>query len=156
MIQRKQTLFLLLVVIASVLSFFFPLASFIGAKESIVLFVQKAHSLVPDSSFNQNGYFSLPLLSATGFVILFSFIAIFLYKNRRSQLQIIKVCILVEIILIGLFFFYYVNTLERLTGATVEYKTAVFMPLISLVFLVLAYRGVLQDEKLVRSADRLR
>ncbi len=156
MIQRKQTIFLLLVIIASAVSFFFPLAEFIGAKESIVLFVQKAHSLVPDSAFNQNGYFSLPLLSATGFVMLFSLITIFLYKNRKSQLQVIKVCILVEIIMIGLFFFYYVSSLEKLTGGTAEYKTAVFMPLISLVFLVLAYRGVLQDEKLIRSADRLR
>ncbi|UBM63491.1 DUF4293 domain-containing protein [Candidatus Sulfidibacterium hydrothermale] len=156
MIQRKQTIFLLLVIIASVISFFFPLAQFIGAKESIVLYVQKAHSLVPDSAFNKNTYFSLPLLSATGFVILFSLITIFLYKNRKTQMQIIKVCILVEVIFIGLFFFYYVNTLQKLTGATAEYKTAVFMPLIALVFLVLAYRGVLQDEKLVRSADRLR
>ncbi len=156
MIQRKQTVFLLLVIIASVAGFFFPMAQFIGAKESIVLFVQKAHSLVPDSPFNRQPYFSLPLLSATGFVILFSFIAIFMYKKRKVQMQIIKVCILVEVAFIGLFFFYYVNTLQGLTGGTVEYKTAVFMPLISLVFLVLAYRGVLHDEKLVRSADRLR
>jgi len=156
MIQRKQTIFLLLVIIASVVSFFFPLAEFIGVKDSIVLYVQKAHSLVPDSPFNKNEYFTLPLLSATGFIILFSLITIFLYKNRKTQMQIIKVCILVEIIFIGLFFFYYVDALQKLTGATAEYKTAVFMPLISLVFLVLAYRGVLQDEKLVRSADRLR
>ncbi len=156
MIQRKQTVFLILVIIASVAGFFFPLAQFIGAKESIVLFVQKAHSLVPDSSFNQNHFFTLPLLSATGFVILFSLITIFMYKKRKVQMQIIKVCILVEVLFVGLFFFYYVDTLEKLTGGTAEYKTAVFMPLISLVFLVLAYRGVLQDEKLVRSADRLR
>ncbi len=156
MIQRKQTVFLLLVIIASAVSFFFPLADFIGAKESIVLFVQKAHSLVPDSAFNKNVYFSLPLLSATGFVVLFSLITIFLYKRRKTQMQIIKVCILVEIAFIGLFFLYYVNFLQKLTGGTAEYKTGAFMPLISLVFLVLAYRGVLQDEKLVRSADRLR
>ena len=156
MIQRKQTVFLLLVIIASAVSFFFPLADFIGEKESIVLFVQKAHSLVPDSAFNKNVYFSLPLLSATGFVVLFSLITIFLYKRRKTQMQIIKVCILVEIAFIGLFFLYYVNFLQKLTGGTAEYKTGAFMPLISLVFLVLAYRGVLQDEKLVRSADRLR
>jgi len=131
MIQRKQTIFLLLVIIASAVSFFFPLAEFIGAKESIVLYVQKAHSLVPDSVFNKNAYFSLPLLSATGFVMLFSLITIFLYKNRKVQMQIIKVCILVEIIFIGLFFFYYVSTLEKLTGGSAEYKTAVFMPLIA-------------------------
>ncbi len=156
MIQRKQTIFLLLVIIASAASFFFPLAEFIGAKESIVLFVQNAHSLVPDSAFNKNSYFSLPLLSATGFVMLFSLVAIFSFKKRKVQMQIIKVCILVEVIFIGLFFFYYVHTLEQLTGGSAEYKTAVFMPLVALVFLVLAYRGVLHDEKLVRSADRLR
>jgi hypothetical protein len=156
MIQRKQTVFLLLVILASAAGFFFPLAEFIGVKDSIVLFVQKAHSLVPDSTFNKNGYFSLPLLSATGFVMLFSLITIFLYNNRKAQMQMIKVCVLVEVIFIGLFFFYYVNTLEKLTAGSVEYKTGVFMPLIALVFLILAYRGVLQDEKLIRSADRLR
>ncbi len=71
-------------------------------------------------------------------------------------MQIIKVCILVEVVFIGLFFLYYVDFLQKLTGGTAEYKTAVFMPLIALVFLVLAYRGVLQDERLIRSADRLR
>ncbi len=156
MIQRKQTLFLLVALVASLLMFFFPLASFIGIKDSVVLYVQSIHSLVPDSVFHNSLIFVLPILSANVFVIVFSLISIFLYKNRKRQMHLIRLNILVEILFFAMFFFYFVGNLEKLTGGTASYKTGVFMPMIALIFLVLAYFGVMQDEKLVRSADRLR
>ena len=156
MIQRKQTVFLLLAVIASALTFFFPLADFIGEKGSYIMFIHKINDLVPDSSNSYSLNFILPLLSANSFVIIFSLISIFLFKNRKAQMKIIKLNILLEVVLIGLFFLYYVDVLEKASGALASYKAGVFMPMISLVFLVLAYRGVMQDERLVRSADRLR
>jgi glucan phosphoethanolaminetransferase (alkaline phosphatase superfamily) len=156
MIQRKQTLFLLLVIIASALMFFFPLAEFIGIKDSLVLSIQSVHSLVPDHEFPKSLSFVLPLLAGNLFVIVFSFITIFLFKNRKRQMHIIRLNILVEVLFIGLFFLFYVGTLEKVSGGDASYKAGIFMPLIALVFLVLAYFGVLHDEKLVRSADRLR
>lgn len=156
MIQRKQSLFLLLAVVASILIFFFPLANFIGVKDSIILYVQSVHSLVPDKGFPNSLDFVLPLLAANIFVIIFSFLTIFLYKNRKRQMHIIKLNILVEVLFIGLFFLYYVGALQHTSGGVVEYKAGIFMPLISLVFLILAHYGVLHDEKLVRNADRLR
>ena len=156
MIQRKQSLFLLLAVIASALTFFFPLAEFIGEKGSFVMFIHQVQDLVPDSANHYTLNFLLPLLSANSFVIIFSLIAVFLYKNRKVQMQIIKLNILLEVVLIGLFFFYYVDVLEKASGAIASYKAGVFMPMASLILLVLAYRGVVQDERLVRSADRLR
>ena len=156
MIQRKQSVFLLLAVIASALTFFFPLAGFIGEKGSFVMFIHQVKNLVPDSPDQFSLNFLLPLLSANTFVIIFSLITILLYKNRKAQMKIIKLNILLEVILIGLFFLYYVDVLEKASGTLADYKTGVFMPMLSLVFLVLAYRGVVQDERLVRSADRLR
>lgn len=156
MIQRKQTFFLLVALLASILMFFFPLASFIGIKDSVVLYVQSVHSLVPDTTFPNNLVFVLPILSANVFVIVFSIISIFLYKNRKRQMHLIKLNILVEVLFIAMFFFYYVGNLEKLSGGSAGYKAGIFMPLIALVFLVLAYFGVMKDEKLVRSADRLR
>lgn len=156
MIQRKQTLFLVVVIIASVLMFFFPLANFIGIKDSLILNIYSVKSLVPDKIFPNGLVFVLPILSADLFVIVFSLITIFLFKNRKRQLHIIRLNILVEVLFIAMFFFYYVGSLEKLTGGTANYQAGIFMPLIATIFLVLAYFGVMKDEKLVRSADRLR
>lgn len=156
MIQRKQTIYLLLAVIASGLMFLFPIADFIGAKDSIVLYVQKVVSLVPDNAYPNSLNFVLPMLAANIFVIIFSLVAIFLFKNRKRQMHIIRLNILVEVMLIAIFFLYYNGVLETQSGGVVSYKLGVFMPLVALVFLVLANRGVMQDERLIRSADRLR
>ncbi|MBE0651196.1 MAG: DUF4293 domain-containing protein [Bacteroidales bacterium] len=156
MIQRKQTLFLLGAIVASIVLFFLPLANFIGVEDSIILTIHSVQSLVPDKVFPNSLIFVLPILSANLFVIVFSLITILLFKNRKRQLHIIKLNILVEVLFIGLFFFYYVGSLEKLTGGTASYKAGIFMPLIALIFLVLAHFSVLHDEKLVRSADRLR
>ena len=156
MIQRKQSVFLLLAAIASTLIFFFPLANFIGAKGSFIMFVHQIQNLVPDSSNPYSLSFILPLLSANAFVIIFSLLTIFLYKNRKVQMKITKLNILLEVIFIGLFFLYYVDVLEKASGATASYGIGVFMPMLSLILLVFAYRGIVQDERLIRSADRLR
>lgn len=156
MIQRKQTLFLLFVIAASVMMFFFPLANFIGIKDSLILSIQSVKSLVPDHEFPRSLGYVLPLLAGNIFVIVFSVVTIFLFKNRRRQMHIIRLNILVEAMFIGLFFFFYVSSLEKYSGGNADYKAGIFMPLIALIFLVLAYFGVLHDEKLLRSADRLR
>ena len=156
MIQRKQTLFLLLAVIASVVMFFFPLAHFIGEKDSIVLYVQKVYSLVPDHQLSYGLTFLLSLLIPNIFVILFSLIAVFLYKNRKLQMRIIQLNVFVEVLFIALFFFYDVNVLQTAAGSAPDYNIGAMMSPIAMVFLVLAYYGVRSDERLVRSADRLR
>ena len=156
MIQSKQSLFLLGALVALILMFFFPLASFIGVKDSLILSVQSVHSLVPDTIFPNSLVFVLPILSANLFVIVFSLISILLYKNRKRQMHLIRLNILVEVLFIAMFFFYYVGNLETLSGGSASYKAGIFMPLIALIFLMLAYFGVVRDEKLIRSADRLR
>lgn len=156
MIQRKQTVFLLLAVIASVVLFFFPLAHFIGAKDSIVLYVQKIFSLVPDNKLEYGITFLLPMLVPNVFVILFSLLAVFLYKNRKLQMKIIQLNMFVEVVMIALFFFYDVHVLQSAAGSVPDYNVGAIIPPIVLILLFLAYQGVRNDEKLVRSADRLR
>lgn len=156
MIQRKQTVFLLLAVIASVVLFFFPLAQFIGEKDSIVLYVQKVFSLVPDTRLEYGLLFLLPLLVPNVFVILFSLITIFLFKNRKLQMKIIQLNMFLEVIMIALFFFYDVHVLQTAAGSAPDYNIGAIIPPIVLILLFLAFQGVRSDEKLVRSADRLR
>jgi hypothetical protein len=77
-------------------------------------------------------------------------IDIFLYKNRKLQLRIVIVAILLSLLNIYL---YYKQTLQFSHGFYALTSVLVF---VIPVFLFLAARGIGRDEKLVKSLDRLR
>lgn len=156
MIQRKQTIFLLLSAIALGLLHYFPLATFIGDKDSLVMYIFKVVSLVPDQVSALPDYFILPILTVNSMIILLTILTIFLFKNRRMQLNLLRFSLILLLIMIGSFFFYYVNILEKASGGITHYEIGSYMPLIAFIFYIFAYRGIMSDEKLVRSADRLR
>jgi hypothetical protein len=79
-----------------------------------------------------------------------------MYKNLGGQLRLVRLTILFNLVLIGLMFFYYAEELKVKTAVEADYDLGVFLPLIALVFLFLAMRGIKHDIKLLRSADRLR
>ena len=157
MLQRIQSVYLLLAAIAMAVTFFFPLADAIGSTDSLLLYTFKVESLVPDQVPNLPVYFMWPLMGITIIVLLFSFMTIFLYKTRMRQLNFIRICVILLVVLIALFFFYYSPELEAASGGVTVYKVpGAYLPVASLIFLVLASRAIISDEKLIRSADRLR
>jgi len=157
MLQRIQSLYLLLAAIAMGLTVYFPLADAIGSDDSLVLYSYKLISLVPDSSPDLPVYFIWPLAVISLLVLLISVITIFMYKKRMRQLTIIRGAIILLIIMIALFFFYYSPELEKISGGIVGYKVpGAYLPVVTFILFVLAYRGIIADEKLIRSADRLR
>ncbi|MFK5854649.1 MAG: DUF4293 domain-containing protein [Bacteroidota bacterium] len=170
MIQRKQSAFLFLASVILSITFFFPLATFIGEADSLVLYVYKVISLVPDSVVPLSPYFVLPLFSLVSLVVVLSFITIFLFKNRKRQLILVRFMLLLLLVYIGVFFFFYVDILSNISGGIANYPngitipstdmeipTIVFIvPLASAILLFMASSGIISDEKLIRSADRLR
>jgi len=94
-------------------------------------------------------YFALTLLSA-----LVSLFSIFRYKNRKQQFVSGRVNILINFLLIGLMLYEFFTHLKPVGNAT--YDLGIALPLISIVFIALANRNIMKDEKLVRSADRIR
>lgn len=157
MIQRIQSVYLFLAALVLSLTFFFPIAEFIGIKDSLVLYIFKVVSLVPGSENVYDLMFVMPLLAIVSLVILFSLGTIFMYKNRHGQLKIIRFLMLLIAVLIAAVFLYYTDILEEASSAVPDFiQIGAFAPLLSLVFLFLAYKGVTKDEKLIRSADRLR
>lgn len=156
MIQRKQTLFLFFAAVALASIFFFPLAQIIGELDSLVLYIYKIVSLVPDNTVDVPPYFNLMILTLIVFPLILALVTIFLYKNRRLQMNMVKMAILLILAAIGIFFFYYIPTLENIADGRAEYQIASYSPLLAFIFFLLAYRGILNDEKLIRSADRLR
>ena len=83
-----------------------------------------------------------------------SLIAIFLYNNRKLQTVINRLNILLNLILLGVF----VYRALTMSGATAvaEKGIGMFIPILSIVLLVLANRAIRKDEQLVKSVDRLR
>jgi peptidoglycan/LPS O-acetylase OafA/YrhL len=110
-------------------------------------------SLLEISNANSNSTF--PLIIAVGLLGLTVLITIFLFKKRVIQIRTTQVVLLAHIALL-VAFFYVSDSIGKKIGADAVYDVAAYLALIPLVFLVLANRAIIKDEKLVRSTDRLR
>ena len=85
---------------------------------------------------------------------LLAIMAIVLFKNRKLQFVLNRLNIIFNLTLLGVF----VYRLLTLSGeAQVSEKgIGMFLPIISIVFLVMANKAIKKDEDLVKSVDRLR
>jgi len=85
---------------------------------------------------------------------LFCFASIFLFRNRSMQKKVILVAILMIVALSVLCGINGQQLPAGISGASVE--VGAFLPLVAILFSLLAIRGIRKDEQLLRSADRLR
>ncbi len=138
MIQRQQTLWLLLATIAALLSFMFPFAT--GKIMEKAVLVDK--ELKGDSNFL--------LLVCTGASLVLSTAIIFLYRDRKMQ---IKLCLLGLLLATGIIVLYILQ-LNKMNKSTLA-LFCVF-PFLLLAGYYLAFRHIRKDEKLVKSLDKLR
>ena len=137
MIQRIQTIYLFLAfVVTGILLFFIPLWTMSNEK---------------DFYFMQSKVYTILLgLSTT-----LSVLSILSYKKRQNQFVIGRLNIILNLILLGLFVYRSLN-LSGETPAVSEKGIGMFLPVIAIVFLVLANKAIKKDEDLVKSVDRLR
>ncbi len=139
MIQRQQTLWLLLSTISAILSFLFP---FVSGKE--VLKTNLLADKVVDAGSD------LYLLVLTGASLILSTIIIFLFKNRKQQMQLCLIGILLSVLII----FLYIRQMNRLVKPILALSCII--TLFILIGYFMALRNIRKDEKLVKSLDKLR
>jgi drug/metabolite transporter (DMT)-like permease len=139
MIQRIQSLWLFLAAACAALSFKFSFYSGnkIGANN-----LPSLEQLVASSTFF--------LLVLAVILIAETTAAIFMYKNRKQQLWLTVSTLLVSLVNLGIYF----SQIKNYSNGTLSF-TAILVFAIP-VFLALAIRGIWQDEKLVKSLDRIR
>ncbi|MDZ7614343.1 MAG: DUF4293 family protein [Flavobacteriaceae bacterium] len=77
-----------------------------------------------------------------------------MFKNRNTQIAINRFNIILNFFLLGLIV-YQLLTLSGETSVS-EKGIGAFLPLVVVVLLSLGTKAILKDEKLVKSADRLR
>lgn len=157
MIQRIQTIWLLLATVVILGLFIFPYLNYIdlvglGKK----LFVTGEYSASNNESVKQSS-FTLQTI-ATILVALVPLITIFQYKNRKLQIKLIYLSI-VLIALLGVWmYFTSAATLDLISqkfGAN-NIGVGFFLLPIAIIFLAMAIGGIRKDDKLIKSADRLR
>ena len=155
MIQRIQSVYLFLAATAVAVMFFFPIANFYS---DLYYFYLKLGGISDETFLSIN---TIPLIAMAVIIIVLIVFSIFIYKNRLLQARMIRFGILIDISFIIVLYFGYIDNIIKSfknegTMIDVEYKAGIYFPLIVLILLVLAMRGVLNDEKKVRAADRLR
>ncbi|MFT5166484.1 MAG: glucan phosphoethanolaminetransferase (alkaline phosphatase superfamily) [Saprospiraceae bacterium] len=147
MIQRIQSIFLLLAAACAFCLFAFPF----GTTESPVI----DSSIYDDGIYNiQDSVALLALFCVAGGL---TFISIFLFKNRRTQLLLGRLAIIANIIGFIMVLIFYFNNASELQNINDEENVIGFsLPIAFLVFAFLSQWYINKDEKLVSSMDRLR
>ena len=169
MIQRIQSVYLLAAIVIQVLVFNLPSwngeipANAFPSKKITVHtgYTRIATQETLSSKENieeKSGPLNTGIIIVNSLLILLAIIDVFLFRNRKLQLMISRVLMLLTFILIASLF--YNNQVSIGLFGAVDHSSvfmpASYLPFVSLILFFLAGRGINADEKLVRSADRLR
>lgn len=149
MIQRIQTVYLLIVAILMVVMMSFPVGYFYT--ETSVSDMTNLAVMAPDGSVNYAPWALFAILMVVAIVAL---VTIFLYKKRMLQ---IRLTLFSSIVLIG----YYVTLATFVWGTLKDCGSftpawTLCLPLISIILNWLAIRAIGRDEMLVKAYERLR
>ncbi|WP_456424363.1 DUF4293 domain-containing protein [Lutibacter sp.] len=81
-------------------------------------------------------------------------IAIFQFKNRQLQFVLGRLAILTNFILLGIVVYFSQNLSGEIKIS--EKGIGLFIPILTILFVVIANKAIKKDEELVKSVDRLR
>lgn len=147
MIQRIQSVYLLLAALACTVCLCFPVGSLVDGDGSIM----KMYNLMVVHADGTMDFIIVP------FIILVLSVAIciytiFIYKNRKTQARF---CTFAELMLAGWCVLCSV-LLRTIPSKDFDIEWPAFLPVVAMILCWLAQRGIKHDEQLVRAADRIR
>lgn len=144
MIQRVQSIWLFLAAFVSAALFIFPLYQYTLAGTSIVSLLSARNEYV--------------LLLLAALMTLLPMITIFMFKNRKRQKGLIWLSVLSSAAFIAVMLMKIQNLKNAVPAATNDNFTlpGPVIPVVTIVFLILALSGIRKDDALIRSVDRLR
>ncbi len=155
MLQRIQSIYLLLASLVIFALFLFPLVHnvYVDGVPSTI----KITGIFQDVNGAQTHTQTfITLIAATAVVAILPLILIFLYKNRKQQVML---CYGYILVVFG-YSFWMAQTVKSFTGGaeltTNNFGIGMLLSSISVVLMIFAAKAIQRDEKLVKSADRLR
>lgn len=146
MIQRIQSIFLLLAGAASFGLFGAPFATTSESVASSQLFSDSVYDLTDTPA----------LIALFGLAGLLAVIGLFLFRNRKLQMRLTIFAIIANLLGVAMAILFYMQNSQDIGNRAVDDGVGMYLPMASFIFLLLAYRYINKDEQLVRSMDRLR
>ena len=144
MIQRIQTIFLILAAVCFGALFKLPLAT--GNPAGSLFFADSVYNILDH-----------PVLSGVTIAgAITALITIFFFKNRKLQTNLVYVFIVLGVIIPVAAFLLLSMKSPIADSAMVHYQSGLILPLGAIVFGFLAGYFIRKDERLVKSMDRLR
>ncbi len=154
MIQRIQSVYLLIATLLSAGYFFFPFSiKVFSTEEGEAVYKLLVHGMQkPDGSIESN----FLLLALCILLLVMLVLAIFMYKNRKLQIKICWMAVIPCLAIITADYFLS-DSMGQETGIkNPVYMIASYIPIFQFVLLRLAIKSIQRDEELIRSADRIR
>ena len=156
MIQRIQTVYLILVAVLMTLAAVLPVAEYFDVAKNIVyqLDMRGFVQLNPDGTF-LSAISTNPVTFIFGIILVVTIMTIFKYKNRKQQFRLCTInflLILIYTIVLAVVIFVGKN---KLVGTELTLKIPAVFSIVALILNYLAIRGIAKDENLVKSIDIL-
>ncbi|HXB32289.1 MAG TPA: DUF4293 domain-containing protein [Puia sp.] len=149
MLQRKQTIWMVLAFICAVLTFKFP---FYQGNVTVGNYGHELRGLTAWPHYINGSSGSILITLITIVLIVGMGWNIFNYKNRKRQFWVALGLIILSLLNIVVYWFHSGKPDFVEGGFSLTAIIALAIP----VFLIMAARGIRKDDKLVKSADRLR
>lgn len=157
MIQRIQSVYLLMAGLVLAFSFCTPQINFSGADGVVATMYVVGIESISSSLGPVGANISTPwgVTCLMGVACLMSLGSIFLFKNRSRQIKVVNWLLVVVL-------FIYIAELVYAFAFNAHHETSmrgawgIVLPFAAYVFVWLARRGIRKDEALVRAADRIR
>ena len=155
MLQRIQSIYLLLASLTLFALFLFPLVHnvYVNSKPITVMVTGIFQDVNGQQTHTE---FFTALTAATAVAGLLPLGIIFLYNNRKQQ---INLCYSAMLAIIGYSYWVSQSAKKAIQDANLtmsNYGIGIILLSVSILFVLLAQKAIQRDEKLVKSADRLR
>jgi hypothetical protein len=155
MLQRIQSVYLLIASLVIFALFLFPLVHnvYVAGVPSTIMVTGIFQDVNGAQAHTQS---FIALIAATVVVAILPLILIFLYKNRKQQMLL---CYVYIFIIFGYSFWMAQMVKSATDGAnlnTNNFGIGALLSSVSIVLVLMAAKAIQRDEKLVKSADRLR
>lgn len=148
MIQRIQSIYLFFASALMAVINYLPLAEFNINNQEKTLFTTFG---IGNGIITTYPIAVIAILSA-----ILSFIAIFMYKNRIRQIKIASISLFMSLMFYAVFIMYWWFSKDALASQETSISYGLVTPAIAVILNFLAVKAIKADEKLVRSADRIR
>ncbi|MCG8582269.1 MAG: DUF4293 domain-containing protein [Bacteroidales bacterium] len=150
MIQRIQTLYLLLSGLLMGSLFFVPLAQIETETQEVFQFIYRGLTNAEGETVTPTLALSILLTVAT----LVSFITIFVFKKRTLQIRLCGINLALLLGTTGMI--YYLGSQLADDSAVVNYSITTAFPVVAFILAFLALRAIGKDVALLKSMDRIR